>query len=249
MKKIEFYYILIISAIISVFSLGMLKEAFTTNLAVASFSIVYVSLLFVFSGVLIHNLKKIKFNIDNLYFLDKKYYINIATIGLFLLSMFFVLKQIVVIVKYSGGKFSVSPILYIVLVFLSLYLFLLFKLFIAIKKEKESKGVTKQYFDIKEVNLQDYYSLGKLPKETEHTSFIEKQEFNIDKKTYNNYKPILHSKKYNNTGDFILNYTNKEDLIFNVVIEKNTTVFIKFNTRTKSKELIGEEVFKTISEL
>jgi len=253
MKKGELFYILIISALISVMSMGMLKEALSTNMIKSIFALLYVFLLFIFSGILIYNLKKIKLNIENSYFIYNKNYIKTSIISLFILTLYFVLKQIIITIKYSGEtNVTTSPLLYLIIIVFSIYMFFLAKLFIALKKESNTitKGINKtirEPLNIDNINLNQYSFLGELSKKRDHNQFIEKKEFNIDKKLYDNYKPVLYSKKFNETGDFILNYTNREDLIFNILIKKNSSVYIKFNKKNKLKESISTEIFERLN--
>jgi len=89
MKKWQFYYILLISALISVMSVGMLKEVLRLNKTINILPLIIVFLLFLFSGILIFNIKKIKLNIENSFFLDNKIYIKTATIALSILNINF----------------------------------------------------------------------------------------------------------------------------------------------------------------
>jgi len=252
MKKWQFYYILIISALISVMSAGMLKEVLTSNERSNILPLIYVSLLFIFSGILIFNIKKLKLNIENSFFIDSKIYINTSIIGLFLLTLNFIIGQITTSIKLSERGFTTSPILYILIIVFSIYMFFLVKLFIELRKESDVKNnstesIIYNTLNVNEINLKEFRFLGELSKKLDHNQFIEKKEFNIDRKTYNNYRPILHSKKYNEEGDLILNFTNKEDLIFIVLIQNFHSVSIKFNSKNKSNEMIGKEVYKTLN--
>jgi len=101
--------------------------------------------------------------------------------------------------------------------------------------------------DLNKINLNEFKFLGELSKKIDQNRFSKKKELNIDKKAYKNYRPVLHSKKYNDSGDFILNFTNKEDLKFTILIQHFSSVSIKFNDYKKSNELIEKEVYKTLN--
>lgn len=247
MKKWHFYYILFITAGFYVLALGMFKEMFTGGIQMNIPSLSLILLFFISAAILIANMRKIKLNTENIFFIKNKIYIKISIVVLFLLTLNVIISQILLPIRLSKqyDNIKISPMLYFVIVIFIAYLFFLVKLFQVLRNEEKGE---REELNLKKIGIKEFKSLGELPKKIEQVQFVEKQEFNINKKTYSTYPPVLHSKKHNEKGDFVLNFTNKNDLSFAVLIQNGLTVSIKFASKDKSNAMIASEVFKTLIE-
>ena len=140
MTKSEIYYIYIITALFTVLSIGILKEVvfsaegFSLTEGKNIIGLIIVSLILVCSITLFSNLKKMGLNTENAEFIKNKNLFNASIIGLALFCVNFIVGQVIKTIMFSKDGFSTSPLLYVVLAALIYYMFLLYKLFMGVKK-------------------------------------------------------------------------------------------------------------------
>lgn len=253
MKKAAFYYLLIVTAAIGAFAMGLIREVFFKSYRIEYLSITLAFFLLITALVFIRNIRKIKFSSENFHFLENTLPLKISSIVLASISLFLVGGQLLstLILSITNPRVRTSPFMYLFTVLFIIYLFFLVKLIIEIFKyepnNKKQNNPENSQLDVNKIDVNHYPFSGHLSTPYfDHRSLAINSEFNIDKKTYSNYRPILNSKKFNNKGDCLLNFSNKDDLNFSVFVKENTKVFIRINNRSKNKDIIYKEIFNTI---
>jgi len=247
MSKWKIYYTLIISAFFTVMGIGMFKEALKSKGQNDIKVFILIIPLFVLSAIYIYNIKKMKYKVENIYFLDNTIYIKTSIIGLILLTANYLTGQIYSVIKLSKIGFSTSPLFYIMFIAFGLFILFLIQLFIKIKNQSSKEDNTNTSLNVDEINIKQFSNLGKVSKKIDHSYFVEKKELDIDRIAYDNYKPILFNKRYNNDGNLLLNYINNDDLNFTLFIKNDSSIFIRHNNKKKLTDIINKEVLKAIN--
>ncbi len=247
MKKWQVYVILFITAIVNVACLGFLKEMFTGGIEISVVSISLVLLFVALSAILIYHLKRIKFDVENSHLLENAVAFKISIIGLLVLAIFITFGQIIGQFMMLSSGFSMSPIPFVIMGVSAIYGYFLLRLFMTFKNPQNPSSVSStKKFNARSININQFRYSGELSTDLYESDFKENSEFLIDRKTYENYRPVLTSKKYDTSGNIYLYFSNREDLGFTVYIKEYTTVYTQFNTKNKQENLIEEEIYKTL---
>jgi len=227
MKKAAFYYLLLVTATIGAFAMGLIREVFFKSYRIEYLPIILSILLLITALVFIRNIRKIKFSSENFHFLENTLSFKISSIVLASISLFLVGGQLLstLIITFTNPRVRTSPFMYLFTVAFLIYLFFLVKLIIEIFKYGTSnKGLNNpenSQLDVNKIDVSHYPFNGHLTTAYfDHRSLAINSEFNIDKKTYSNYRPVLYSKKFNDKGDCLLNFSNNDDLNFSVFVKR-----------------------------
>ncbi|MGG8497288.1 hypothetical protein ACQY1Q_12795 [Tenacibaculum sp. TC6] len=118
-----------------------------------------------------------------------------------------------------------------------------------VKKTVNEKN-SKAKFPI-ELDSGNFFLIGTLNKNIDITleKFIEKRELNIERKTYNNYKPILTNKTTNSKNEIVLKYSNNEELSFTILITKDNDVYISHWKENNSIDLTNISIIEELENI
>ncbi len=155
----------------------------------------------------------------------------IAVIFLFastFIYVFLVNKKYLLSIVYSLTIFLILLFLSDKRIFPTYWFFLLIIIsisffFYVLKTFHKENSVSK---NVNKLKLSEFIKIGYLKGQINTEFFQINKEMNVDKGCYKKFKPLLINKSTNNTNDLVLNYTNKDDLNFTLLIMEDNQVYI-----------------------
>ena len=96
----------------------------------------------------------------------------------------------------------------------------------------------------KELDIWNFSKIGGLEKVIEIDSFNINKEIDLERNYYKTYKPKLIQKNLDTDKNIILDFSNKEDLNFTIVINKHKAVSIKHKKKLKDSYKINKNILE-----
>ena len=96
--------------------------------------------------------------------------------------------------------------------------------------------------------MNELTTIGTIEKTVKPELFLEGKEMNLNKSAYLNYKPLLISKIVNSHDSIVLNYSNKEDLNFTLVIDKNI-IKVNHKKKLKNESIVNNYIIEYINNI
>lgn len=116
-------------------------------------------------------------------------------------------------------------------------------IYYAIQQNKHENSTTSK-FD--KLEISEFSKGGDLEGNFNYENFIVKRELNINKSAYKNYKPLLINKYIDENNELLLDYSNKDDLSFTVLINKKNEMYIKYKMEVKNVDFINRYILESI---
>ncbi|WP_424003506.1 hypothetical protein [Maribacter sp. IgM3_T14_3] len=165
---------------------------------------------------------------------ELRYEINVTRNTVEIIAVGFMFASTMIFTFFTNKKYLLSIlyglIIFVIILFLSdrrifpNYWFLMLLIgavsfiFHQIKTHKQENSLTK---NIDKIDLSSYHKLGDFKTSINPNLFELKKELNVEKGSYKKFKPILLHKAINDNNDIVLNYSNKDDLNFVLLISTN----------------------------
>jgi len=230
--KLKLYYSYIFSAIIIVFSFGIIKNV---PQARNFWYVLIIPLIFVI--IYFINFKKIYNCVIGFTYLRKnKILILLSVITLISIGLFNVVSNILSITEMirKGSKLEFIGIIFYVLPII--YTYILIEVFL--KLIKGEKNIV-----LENIEYNNFNKLGEYSQEIDITKLNINKELKVNRIAFDKYPPLLINKIEKNKA-ILLEYSDKENLNFIVLIKNKKEIFVKYLRKNESSELMNANLFE-----